>query len=165
MFGDPQFSLILLKAWRTFSRFIVLVIIALLFQIPEQSPVGLGVPLLLLGVLGVFWTRRLVKRARSERRQSHALFGLEDESLLALAVPLVSNTLLIGVAATILAGKTAYLGYMVGVIAIVLSGATNESWNLMLNLAKAKHKMRISKAAAVGGPSPPSESKLKTPVR
>ena len=161
VFGDPLFWIILLKARRTFSRFIVIVIIALLFLILEQGPVGLGVPLLLLGVLGIFWTQRLVKRARSERKQGHALFGLEDESLLALAVPLVSNALLIVVAATILAGKTAYLGYMVGVIAMVLSGATNESWNLMLKLAKAKHKLRSLKAAAAAARPVPSEIKVK----
>ena len=33
---------------------------------------------------------------------------------------------MIVVAATILAGRTAYLGYMVGVVAMVLSGATND---------------------------------------
>ena len=136
VFGDPMFSIILLKARRTFSRFIVIVIIALLFLIPDQAPVGLGVPLLLLGVLGIFWTQRLVKRARSERNQGHAQFGFEDESLLVLAVPLVSNMLMILVAATILAGRTAYLGYMVGVIA-------------MVKLAKAKHKASVSKAASV----------------
>src|SRR5579871_54932 len=51
VFKDESSAPLLATARRTFARFIIALTISLLFLVPEQSPLGLGVPLLCLAVL------------------------------------------------------------------------------------------------------------------
>ncbi len=52
---------------------------------------------------------------------------------------------------TILAGTTAYLDWLVGVIGVILVGGADSSWSLLLDLARARRRL----AAHTAGPAAP----------
>ena len=109
----------------TFANFFFLVLIALLFQVPDQSRAGLALPLALMGVLGL---AGLVMLAR-------------DAVILNETVPLwqwaYSGTSLatygglIIAAVTLLAGRTGALSWLVGVDAALLTISSVSAWMLL----------------------------------
>ncbi|MGI8826231.1 MAG: hypothetical protein ACR2JC_11415 [Chloroflexota bacterium] len=56
LIGESGAAVILSMARRTFIRFILVVLVALLFLVPHQNPQGLGLPLLALGVVDALRT-------------------------------------------------------------------------------------------------------------
>ncbi|MDQ2740686.1 MAG: hypothetical protein M3Z66_00030 [Chloroflexota bacterium] len=122
LLGESGVSTILSLARRTFTRFILVVVVALLFLVPHQDPKGLGLPLLAFGLVDVL---RAIRVAR--------LVIFTPERL-----PLVSSIGLILVAATLLTGTTEYLYWMVPIIGVMLTNAATNAWDLMLGLAKYK---------------------------
>lgn len=138
--GETGISTIFTLARRTFSSLILIVIISLVFLVPQQGAPGLGWPLLALGILGMLPAilgGRAVVRAlrRSSRRESVAIHMVRP-----VVLPLLSGIGLILVAATVLAGTTSYLYWMVPVVALILTNAAIDAWQLMLGLAQ--HKAR-----------------------
>jgi len=138
--GESGAEVILSLARRTFTRFILIVVVALLFLVPDQRPLGLGLPLLALGVVDTVrtgWSARVIVRAgknASGRRDA------VTRTPLSVVLPLLSGLGLIALAATVLAGETSYLYWMVPIIAGILASAATNSWNLMLGLAQYKSR-------------------------
>lgn len=60
-------------ARQTLTNFIVIVVISLIFQIPEATPLSTGVPLVAVGVVGCFEEIRLGLRVRQLSRQELTL--------------------------------------------------------------------------------------------
>jgi hypothetical protein len=154
---------VLAAAGRTFSRFILLVIIALVFLIPAESPRGLGLPLLALGLLDAANNMRLLVLTWREQANWRALLGEAAGLLATVALPLVSSIALIVVAASILSGQTDGLDWMVAIIAVILVGAATNAWNLMLSLARVKrrrsdHESGVSSATGTEQQSDPASS-------
>ena len=60
-----------MQGWttQTFANFIHLLLISVFFLIPDQTPNGLGIPLLFLGLLGVYDIINLLWRIY--RKQHH----------------------------------------------------------------------------------------------
>lgn len=129
-------------ARQTFSNFIFILSFAFIFMVPSDTPFGIGIPLLLLGLIGIVQTASLYRS-----------FGFHDESRdrifntgqlwRALLIP---NTIcfltLIFVAVDILQGNTRYLSWMILVIIWLLISATENTWNLMLRVAEIKQSRK-----------------------
>jgi hypothetical protein len=138
LIGESSAATILSLARRTFTRFILVVVVALLFLVPRQDPEGLGLPLLGLGLVDALGTFRVGSNAIRGLR-GHISAGATLHRLgLSVALPFAGSLGLIVVAATIIAGTTAYLYWMVPVVAVILTSAATNSWDLMLGLARYK---------------------------
>ena len=151
LIGESGAAVILSLARRTLTRFIVVVIIALLFLVPHQDPKGLGLPLLAVGLaetLRTLWVgRRVVNAITGNPGRPDSM----ERFVLPVFLPLLSSVGLTVVAATILAGTTAYLYWMVPIVALILTNAATDAWDLMLGLAR--YKLRRSDATLRAEPT------------
>jgi len=138
--GESGIAPIFTLARRTLSSFILVVVIALVFLVPEQRPAGLGWPLLILGVLDLLQTVLDGRAVVGELATSGGLQTIARRILPPLVLPLASSIGLILVAATVLGGTAGYLYWMVPIIIVILSAAAFNAWELMLGLAR--HKVR-----------------------
>jgi|WetSurMetagenome_2_1015567.scaffolds.fasta_scaffold58206_2 hypothetical protein len=125
-------------ARQTFSNFIFILSFAFIFMVPMDTPFGIGIPLLLLGLLGIIQTAELYRS-----------FGFHDESKDRIfenrklwKVLLLPNTIcflaLIYVAVEVLQGRTGSLSWMILVIIFLLITATKNTWDLMLRVGEIK---------------------------
>ncbi|HWQ19924.1 MAG TPA: hypothetical protein VN455_09125 [Methanotrichaceae archaeon] len=119
-----------------FINFILILSFAFIFLIPEQNPIGIGVPLLILGAFELARTIRLWQKFGFMNKSKERIFetGQMRSSLL------IPNTIcylaLIYVASTIIQGDVSRLGWMVLVIIYLVISATSNSWSLMMRLAE-----------------------------
>jgi hypothetical protein len=144
--GESGISAVFVLARRTFVSFILVGIISLVFLIPQQGPLGLGWPLLVLGLLGMLLS---ILSGRTVIRGLRHTAGWEDIAVhivRPIVVPVVSDIGLVLVAATVLTGTTSYLYWLVPVVVLVLTNASIDAWQLMLGLAE--HKVRRSSGHA-----------------
>jgi hypothetical protein len=139
--ADPAAVSVLSGARRTFGRFIVIVMIALVFLVPDQTPEGLGLPLVAIGLVDAVRSIRHAILSRREEERLRSFLG-RSTSLVLLALPLLSDLGLTAVGITALRGETGYLYWIVAVIAGVLAGAATDAWDLMLSLASTRHRER-----------------------
>jgi hypothetical protein len=136
LIGEPGASTILSLARRTFTRFILVVIIALMFLVPRQDPEGLGLPLLAFGIIDVLRTLRVGRTVLRNRERTNGLDGAVMLVGGSVALPLASGVGLVVVAASLLSGTTEYLYWMVPVMGVMLTNAATNAWELMLGLAE-----------------------------
>ncbi len=125
-------------ARQTFSNFIFILSFAFIFMVPSDTPFGIGIPLLSLGLIGIVQTAGLYRSFGFHDRSRDRIFKT-SQLWRALLIP---NTIcflaLIFVAVDILQGNTRYLSWMVLVIIWLLISATENTWNLMLRVAEIK---------------------------
>jgi hypothetical protein len=138
LIGESGAATILSVARRTFTRFIVVVIVALVFLVPRQDPEGLGLPLLALGLAETVRTVRVSRNALSAVTGYSNVDNAVNRIVLPVVLPLVSSIGMVAVAATVLADTTAYLYWMVPIVALLLTNAATNAWDLMLGLARYK---------------------------
>lgn len=144
---DPTATAVLASARRAFLSFIIIVLIALMFLVPAQSSRGLGLPLVIFSLFDLARTVRYVGLLRRERAHLSDLLG--SASVLGrIGLGLASSLGLLAVSLTILSGTTEYLSWLVGVIGVLLVGAAENCWNLLLNLAVAKRRLASRRSAA-----------------
>ena len=154
LIGESGASTILALARRTFTRFILVVVIALVFLVPQQDPKGLGLPLLAFGIVDALRNIRVGRAVVSTREHTNGLAGAVTLIGLPVALPLASGIGLITIAATLLTGTTEYLYWMVPVIGVMLTNAATNAWDLMLGLARYKSQRaggHGESGVAVGG--------------
>src|SRR5579859_6774442 len=118
LIGAADASTIISLARRTFTRFILVVIIALLFMVPRQDPAGLGLPLLAFGIVDVMRSLHLGRAVLSTRHDPGSAGGALTLIGLPVALPLASGLGLTLIAATLTTGTTEYLYWMVPVIGV-----------------------------------------------
>lgn len=126
-------------ARQTLTNFIVIVVISLIFQIPDATPLSTGVPLAAIGVLGCFEAIRLGLRIRQLSRQE---LTLVPQHLIAvrLLVPSASYGVVVAVAVTMLLGETDGLYWnFVAVVGILLSAVLN-SWDMLIYLSASRQR-------------------------
>jgi hypothetical protein len=155
---DPTATAVLASARRAFISFIIIVLIALLFLVPAQSARGLGLPLVLVSLFDLARTMRYLNLLRREHAHLSDLLG--PASVLRIGLGLASSLGLLAVSLTILSGTTEYLSWLVGVLGILLGGAAENCWSLLMNLAVAKRRLANRRSAAddaavVGEPAGP----------
>ncbi|MGH2390066.1 MAG: hypothetical protein ACRDIE_17860 [Chloroflexota bacterium] len=137
---DPASAAVLAAARRAFSNFILLLLIALMFLIPGQTPHGLGIPLVVFGFYDLVRTVRTVGTLRRERAHLTDLLGSAMD-LGRTGIALAGSIGLLVVSVTILSGSTQYLDWLVAVVCSLLVGAADNCWSLLLDLAVAKRHL------------------------
>lgn len=135
LIGESGAATILSLARRTFTRFIMVVVVALLFLVPRQDELGLGLPLLALGVVDAVRTFRVGRHSLTALKRTLDVEEAMSRIVFPVALPSISSVGLLFVAATVLTGTTSYLYLMVPIIAAILTNAASNAWDLMLGLA------------------------------
>jgi hypothetical protein len=120
-------------ARHTFRHFITTLIIALVFLIPDQSPRGVGMPLLALGMLG------LLAELRMKRAEAHVGAGRGLATRWRPLNALISYSLLSGVALNILLFHGRSFVWLVYANIGLLVTAALGSWRLLLVLGLWRH--------------------------
>jgi hypothetical protein len=124
-------------ARETFSHFIFIIGVALVFLVPDQTPAGLGIPISIIGLIELALAIRISREAwRAQKASARApdLSNLPWRILL----PQLGYVVMVAIGLTIVAGQTAGLGWLFPVILLLLSGAAASAWNLMVSLAAVK---------------------------
>jgi len=127
-------------AEQTFLNFLLVLSFAFIFLIPNPTPYGIGIPLLILGLLGIIrtamlWLQFLRKGPKSLLKTQEILRSL-----------LLPNTIcylaLLWITFSILYGQVNMIDWMVLVIIYLLISASTSAWLLMMRIGvlKREHK-------------------------
>lgn len=121
----------------TFNCFFYVLLISILFLIPRLSPLGLGIPLTLLGVLGSVNAVIQQQRARSTH-SNHQNVNIAGR----FNVPIISLIGLTLLAVGIMFRVTLSAYGLVFVIILLLASASQNAWTLLVQTddIKPKHK-------------------------
>lgn len=125
-------------ASQIFGNFLIILSFAFIFMVPSDTPLGIGVPLLILGLWKLAGTGRLwlkFARTRSSDRQSFTSNQIIWELLIPNTVCYMVVSFL---AIEIMQGDAHNLEWMVMVIIWLTISATKNAWNLMLRVAEMK---------------------------
>jgi hypothetical protein len=118
-------------AAQTFTGFLNVAILAVLFLIPDQAPLGLGLPLLGVSGYGLYETlRRFLMTRRAPTRSWGRGGGIARRFI----VPGVCFGVLVTIAVSVLWGKTIGLYWLVPVMILLVVAASRNAWDLLLGL-------------------------------
>lgn len=151
--GESGISAVFALARRTFSSFILVVIIALVFLVPQQGALGLGWPLIALGILYMFLTVLDGRTVVRELRYTAGWENIAIHIIRPIAVPLVSGVGLVLTAASVLASTTSSLYWMAPIVVLILTNAAIDAWQLMLGLAQQKVRRSRGHVSTDASPS------------
>lgn len=125
-------------AGQIFINFVLILSFAFIFMIPSDTPYGIGVPLLILGVIELVHTIGLWRSFLKGRKERDNMFA-PSQILWKLLIPgTVCYSALVIIAYDILQGNVRLLGWMVLVIVWLIVSATENTWDLMLRIAEMK---------------------------
>jgi hypothetical protein len=119
-------------AAQAFSNFIFVLLFAVLFLIPEQRPVGLGLPLAGIGLGGFYLTVRRLLAAR----RTHARAWGTGSVVRYLAGSALCYLALLAVAVSVLLAYTGGLYWLVPVMILLIVSASRNAWALLMKLRK-----------------------------
>jgi hypothetical protein len=123
-------------AAQTFTNFICLILFALLFEIPDQGPLGLGLPMLGIDLLLLYITARHILDARRRRSQRWGRGILAFR----LILPIFCLVTVLAIAITVLLGISDELYWFVPVTILLLVNASLNAWDLLLRLRKQENE-------------------------
>ncbi len=123
-------------ATHTFTIFISVLMFAVLFLIPSQAPLGLGLPLLGIGAYGLGTTASHFLGARPQARRKQSRLRGGSSIAIRFAVPALCFVTLMIIAASVLLGRTNGLYWLVPVMSLLLVAASRNAWDLLLRLRK-----------------------------
>ncbi len=130
----PDGKHLLRIAAQSFSGFLYILTTALVFLIPEQDPISLGITLLILGGFGFFRIARRVLDAYHEYSpEGKVAQVLREYWLLVLAY----GGMVI-IAAAVFYGNIDILNYLVFVWMSLLVSASRDAWRLLFLVSKSK---------------------------
>ncbi len=118
-------------ATHSFGDFMSVLMFAVLFLIPNQVPLGLGLPLLGIGGYGLFNT---IRRWRQARRQPGRAWEPGGGVTRRFHVPALCFLALIAIAVSVLLGGTDTLYGLVPVMILLVLGASRNAWDLLMAL-------------------------------
>lgn len=121
-------------ALQSFTSFIYSLFIAFLFVIPDQTPTGVGLPLLILAVFGLL--QSLQNTFTALRSQTH--LWPARRIALRFGWPLISFTGIAIIALTVLFGRTDALYWLVPMVLVLVGGSCTNAWQLLINTPKAE---------------------------
>ncbi len=120
--------LLLASARLTFSDFLYVLMIALVFLVPHQIPLSLAVALMVLGISrAIGLIRDYAKHWRGGKTKLNSGVVLRE-----LGLPAIASAGLITIAITTLVGVTDAIYGLVGVIAALLLSACWRAWLLLV---------------------------------
>jgi len=118
-----------LLAAQTFNSFFYVLMFAILFLIPRQVPMGLGLPLLSIGGLGLLSTvQQLAQTRRSQRPWGKGTIARR------FALPIVSLVGVVVIAVSVLFGQPNGLYWLVPVMILLLASASRNAWDLLIGV-------------------------------
>ncbi len=117
-----------LVAAQTFTNFLSVVLFAVVFLIPHQVPMGLGLPL--LGI-GFYLSYSTVRNAMQARRMPARAWGRGSVTR-RFVMPAVCSAALLIIGATVPMGQTDGLYWLVPVMILLIVAATRNAWDLLL---------------------------------
>ena len=118
-----------LRTWagHTFHSFLLVLVIALIVLIPDTDSMGLGLPILILGVWGV---ARVLMDAR--RVSSDPAPEWHGRPVLArFASPLAGYVIAVWAGTQVLRGDADAVGWLVATIFFLMMSATSNCWDLL----------------------------------
>jgi len=124
-------------ARQTFKNFIEIMAFGFIFLIPTQTPFGVGIPLLFIGIIELIRTAGILLWFRRSMK-SQRLLTLSDLLGNLLIPNIICYLVLVWIAFSILEGNTRPLNWMVLVVIYLAFAATRGSWDLMMRIAEIK---------------------------
>jgi hypothetical protein len=117
-------------AEQTFSSFLFVLLFAVFFLIPNQGKIGLGVPLLGVGLLGLGSTVSHFLKTHSKLPRVWGGSNIARRFI----TPTICHSVLITIAITVLFGCTQGLYWLVPVMIFLLMVSSINAWDLLLRL-------------------------------
>ncbi len=115
----------------TFNCFFYVLIIAILFLVPGISSLGLGIPLFILGILGIL--NAIVQQRRAQRSTKN---GTELNIAPRFNVPIIGLALMILLSVGIYFQiETSLYGFII-VIILLLGSASHNAWAMLVEIRK-----------------------------
>ena len=111
------------------ADFLYVLMLALVFLVPDQTPVGLAVALVVLSLA------RAIALARSVLRPTRGTHDTREDRVREIALPAIAVVGLLLVAVAMLTGSLIALFWLVGVLAALLVRATWTSWLFLVGEA------------------------------
>src|SRR5579871_4632413 len=137
IFSDESETEIRALAEITLINFLTILMIALFFLIPHQSPLGLGLPLLLVAIFDLGrQAREWIKHDRGTNSRPLAFLAI-----VRVILPLAYQVTTILVAVSVLTGYTDSLYWMVWVVISILLSASMNAWGLMIRLSVYRQRL------------------------
>jgi uncharacterized membrane protein len=130
-----------LRTWagQTFYNFLIVLAVALVVLIPDADPLGLGLPLLILGVWGVV---RVVADAR--RVRSDPAPEWHGRPVLArFASPLAGYVIAAWVGTQIMRGDADAVGWLVATVFFLMMSAAGNCWDLLREIGD-RHQSEVA---------------------
>jgi uncharacterized membrane protein len=121
-----------LRTWagHTFHSFLLVLVIALVVLIPETGPLGLGLPLLILGVWGMI---RIIIEARQVRSDPDPEW--HGRSVLTrFAFPFAGYAIAAWVGLQALRGEADAVGWLVATVFLLMMSAASNCWDLLRDI-------------------------------
>jgi hypothetical protein len=115
-------------AGQTFANFLSVLMFAVVFLIPDQGPMGLGLPLAGIGAFGLYQSLRRLK----ELRAVSASGGFKNRAARQVGIAVACYVALLVVAVSVLFGQTSGLYWLVPVMIILIAEASMNAWNLLV---------------------------------
>ena len=117
-------------AGQTFSDFMCVLMFAVLFLIPDQGPRGLGLPMLGIGLIVLYFTVNRILKVSQTKQRNWGSGGV----LSRFALPTLCFITIIFIAVMILMGYTWVFYLFVPVDIMLIWDASINAWNLLLRL-------------------------------
>ena len=134
LLNQPQNAHLMRRAGQAFASFLYILTIALTFLIPDQTPDGLGIVMLILGAIGFYRLgRRILEMLRESRNQALTIEFFNEYWLLAVAY-----LGLVAIAVGLLWADADLLYWLISVWMVLLISASRDSWALLVNVKRAK---------------------------
>ena len=123
----------------TLTNFLYIIIFALIFLIPRQGPIGLGLPLMCNGFAGLMSTIPHLRTLLSNIPQGIS----RRNTYIRAAMTLVAYLVLIIVSFLVMVrASTASLYWLVAPMILLLISASRNTWSLLISVREASAKKR-----------------------
>jgi hypothetical protein len=123
----------------TLTNFLYIIIFALIFLIPRQGPIGLGLPLMCNGFVGLMSTIFHLRTLLSNIPQGIS----RNNTFVRAAMTLVAYLVLIIVSFLVMVrASTASLYWLVAPMILLLISASRNTWSLLISVREASAKKR-----------------------
>jgi hypothetical protein len=127
---------------QTLLNFLYAIVFSLIFLIPRQTPIGLGTPLMCIGIIGLIKTVSNLRDLFSNIPQGVS----RRTTLVRAAMALVAFSVLIIVSLLVLLRANAgTLYWLVAPMILLLLSASANTWSLLMGVHEASAIMRNSK--------------------
>jgi hypothetical protein len=137
IFGDDSESEIRALAQATLINYFYVLIIALIFLVPDQTPFGVGLPIVILGLVSI---SRIIATGR--RRIGYVRSGIDlrrlfDRGFLfwGVVLPATIGFPLAAIGVGVLGADLRGMYWLVWIVILSLIGATMSAWNMMVSLS------------------------------